>query len=296
MIALAIAAALAAAFFNALAGYLQHGASKQVPGRAALNVRALADLSRNRRWLAGAGCDVTAFGFQIGALALATLILVQPVLVTSLLMVVALRGWRGRTRPRPGTWIAALLTCVGLSVFLLAAQPQAGTSTPASDSPPLGLWIAFATVLAICFALAAMSSANHRAVALALAAGVLYGVTASLAKIVTGQLSEGLFEPLHHWMIYGLIVTAITGAQLTQTAFQAGALAAPIAVIMAADPLASIALGLTWLHERIATGPPQLVLEGLALACMVAGIGWLSREVPRVSREPEHTHSFLPGS
>ncbi|MGH3097790.1 MAG: DMT family transporter [Streptosporangiales bacterium] len=292
MIIVAVLGALGAAFFNALAGYLQYGASKQVAGRAALHMRLLVDLGRNRRWLAGAGSDITAFGFQILALAFGALIFVQPLLVTSLLIIVAMRGVRNRKLPPVVTWVAALLCCGGLSGFLLVAHPRPGT--PASpvppEFPPLALVATLAAVLLGCLAFAARSSGNRRAVALAIGAGMLYGLTAGLAKIITSQLDLGVAEPFQHWMIYAAVVLGITGAQLNQTAFQAGALAAPIAVITVIDPLTSIAVGLGWLGERVDVSAVSLIVEALSLACMIVGIALLSRETPQVSREPEHSH------
>ncbi|MGH3504269.1 MAG: DMT family transporter [Nocardioidaceae bacterium] len=291
MIIVAVIAALGAAFFNALAGYLQYGASKQVPGRSALHMRLLVDLGRNRRWLAGAGSDITAFGFQILALAFGALIFVQPLLVVSLLIIVAMRGLRDRKVPAAVTWVAALLCCGGLSGFLLVAHPRPGTpgSPVPPEVPPLALVATLAVVLLGCLAFAARSTGNRRAVALAIGAGMLYGLTAGLAKIITSQLDFGVTEPFQHWMLYAAIVLGITGAQLNQTAFQAGALAAPIAAITVIDPLTSIAVGLGWLGERVDVSAGALMVEAVSLGCMIVGIALLSRETPQVSREPEHT-------
>lgn len=273
----AVVAALGAAFFNALAGFLQHGASKQVPRRAVLHPRLLADLGRNRRWLVGATSDVTAFGLQVLALAFGTLILVQPLLVTSLLIVVALRGLADQRSPSARTWVGSLLCCGGLSGFLLVAQPKPGGRVFLGGIDALSLGLALIAVLFGCIFVALHNTANYRAVALALAAGILYGVTAGLAKVVTSQLSLGATVPLHQWPVYVLPVVGLLGALLNQNAFQAGALAAPIAVITVTDPITSIIVGLLWLEESIQVGAGALALEAVTLLLMVVGIALLAQ-------------------
>lgn len=286
-----ICAALAAAAFNGLAGFLQHGASKQVAPRRALEPQLLFDLGRNRRWLVGAGCDVTAFGLQVLALATGPLLLVQPLLVMSILMAVALRALaahHGSNAPAPLIWGAAVLCCLGLAAFLVAASPSPG---PRSVSAPSGwdavaLGIGLGLVLFVCLGLASRRRGNRRAVPLAAAAGVLYGATAGMAKLVVTQVSIGWLTPLHHWHLYAAVVLGLTGAQLNQTAFQAGALAAPVAVITVTDPVTSIAIGLVWLGETVQTGPGPVIAATAGFVAMSIGIGRLARETPQVRKAP----------
>lgn len=283
---IAILAAVGAAFFNAAAGYLQHGATKQVPVRRALHPRLLIDLGRNRRWLLGAGCDLTAFGLQVLALALAPLVLVQPILVSSLLIAVAIRAIRAGVRPRTSTMAGALLCCGGLSGFLLAAHPRSGEPDVIFDWRALVFAGVLGAALTLCLVAAWRTTGTNRAIALGIAAGMLYGVTAGLVKIVTDQYDQDIFAPLQSWTLYVLVIVGITGAQLNQSAFQAGGLAAPIAVITVLDPLTSIGIGLVWLDEQIAIDGIAPLLELGCLALMSAGIGLLARETPRAVSAP----------
>jgi hypothetical protein len=78
------------------------------------------------------------------------------------------------------------------------------------------------------------------------------------------------------------------GFLLNQNAFQAGTLIAPaLAVITTADPLVSMAAGAAFLHEKIAAAPPELAIEGLALAVTIAGITVLAQRAPQVAQMPD---------
>ena len=71
-------------------------------------------------------CDVTGYVLQFVALGHGTLVVVQPLLVCGLLFaLLSGAAWAGR-KLRRRDWIAAVLVCAGLAVFLAVAAPQPG--------------------------------------------------------------------------------------------------------------------------------------------------------------------------
>jgi len=107
-------------------------------------------------------------------------------------------------------------------------------------------------------------------------------VNALLLKIVPGTLPAGFADPLRQWPLYLMVAVTPVGFLLNQNAFQAGTLIAPVlAVITTADPLVSMAAGAAFLHEKIAAAPPDLAVEGLALAVTIGGIVALAQRAPR---------------
>lgn len=275
----AVCAALVAAFLNATAGLLQHRATKKVSARHSLEFTLLRDLARERWWQVGIVAAIVAFCFQATALRFGSVTLVQPLLVVSLLLTVLLRAAGGRAWPRPSAVLGAVCCAAGLSVFLAVANPRQGPSRlDRADAFPLA--IVLAGLLAVCLFVAHRTRGNSRGVALGMSAGLFYGVTAGLVKIATRQVDAGAFEPLRHWELYVALACGIVGVQLNQGAFQAGSVAAPVAVITVTDPLTSIAIGLMWLGERVDMGPTQLAGEAFALAALVAGVALLARERP----------------
>jgi hypothetical protein len=76
------------------------------------------------------------------------------------------------------------------------------------------------------------------------------------------------------------------GFLLSLNAFQADTLfALVLAVITSADPLLSIIIGATLLHETIASAPLELAGEAIALAVMVGGIVILAHCTPHPAQE-----------
>src|ERR1700749_1435240 len=81
-------------------------------------------------WLLGWSAQIGAFVFQAIALHNGEVSVVQPLLVTELVVALVLRrAWlRGRGPTAP--WGGAGMTCAGLAVFVAAAEPQGGGPTP----------------------------------------------------------------------------------------------------------------------------------------------------------------------
>jgi drug/metabolite transporter (DMT)-like permease len=139
-------------------------------------------------------------------------------------------------------------------------------------------------VLAGCLVWAKRGTRNTRPLALALACGICYGVTAFLLKLVTFSLGEGFSEPLTQWPLYAVAAVGPVGFLLNQEAFQAGTLISPVlAVITTVDPLVSIGIAVLWLDESFANSPADIVIEVVALAVMTAGIIMLAHRAPVVA-------------
>ena len=70
--------------------------------------------------------------FQALALRNGLISVVQPLLATELVFMLALRRFWDSPVNSPGHLGAAALTCVSLTVFLIAGEPRGGQPTPAS--------------------------------------------------------------------------------------------------------------------------------------------------------------------
>jgi drug/metabolite transporter (DMT)-like permease len=110
----------------ALASVLQQRSAAAQPADHALRLSLLGRLLRSRSWLLGLACDVIGYALQFIALGHGPLIVVQPLLVCGLLFALPMgAAWAGRKLHRLD-WVAALLVCAGLAIFLSVASPQAG--------------------------------------------------------------------------------------------------------------------------------------------------------------------------
>ncbi len=270
----AIAAGLAvlAALLFAVASVAQRGAAADVPDDAARGGRLVSRLVRSRRWWAGAVGDTAAFAVQAAALGIGSVLLVQPILVTTLLFALPLEA---RLSGRSVTverrrWAGALV--VALALFVIVGRPTAGVDrAPVSHWLPVGLVLALAMVA--CVIGAGRRRGPRRAALLAAAAGLAYGLVGALTKSVVALLSTGVVPLLRGWETWALLVAVGVGTLLQQIAFGAGPLSASLPAVTVGEPLGAGLIGLLVLGEHIrATGPALVLIVVLVAVMMLATI------------------------
>jgi drug/metabolite transporter (DMT)-like permease len=282
----AVCLGLAAAAMFGAASMLEDRSTKQVPQRAALSPRLLADLVRRPLFAVAIGVNVAGCGLHVTALHFGSLTLVQPLVVLSLLFAVVLAAVAVGRRP-DAVLLAGVVCCAaGIAGFLAVARPHGGTGTagPAAAAP---LTAGLAVILAGCLAAARWGARAARPLWLALGCGVAFGVNALLLKIVPDTLPAGFADPARQWPLYLMVIVLPVAFLLNQNAFQAGPMIAPaLAIITTADPLVSVAMGAVFLHEKIAVAPPDLAMEALALAVTISGIIALAHRAPQFAQHP----------
>lgn len=269
--------ALGCSLMYALASVLQQRSAAAQPADQSLRLSLLGRLVRNPAWVLGLLCDVLGYVLQFVALGHGTLVVVQPLLVCGLLFALPMgAAWAGRTLRRRD-WLAAVLVCAGLAVFLSVAAPAAG-----HNDVQTRIWVLLLTSTAgATVALVAISRGDRapweRAVLLSGAAGVVYGATAALTKTSSHLLDRGVIDLLGHWQPYALLVAGVGGMVIAQSAFQAGSLDSSLPTMTVVDPVVSIVIGAVGFGESIAAGPADLLAEVIALAAMSAGVFLLAR-------------------
>ena len=292
---IAVGTALAAALFLGISAVADQRSTKRVKTEKALSPRILLDLVRQPLWVAAVGANIVGFALQVVALSFGSLAVVQPLLVCDLIFAVLISRYllRRSNTPRPGgrhadlavfTGVAA--TALGVAGFLAIGQPSGG-STHASFSILPPLVIVIVVLVGGCLAVAARYD-NVRPLALALGCGVCYGVAAFAIKLVTSDFDHGLAGLFSNWPIYVLLVVGPVGYLLNQDAFQQGTFLAPVqAIITAADPVLSVALGIVWLDVRVRSSPAAIAGEVASLVVMVIGIVITSESSPQVTAAAE---------
>jgi drug/metabolite transporter (DMT)-like permease len=284
----AVVAAAAAALAFGVSAILEQRSVHQVPERSVLAPRLLWDLARQRLWWAALAATLAGVAFQVLALHLGPLALVQPVLVCGLLFAVLISAAVRHRRPDRVMLAGAACCTAGLAGFLAAARPGAGRQT-VSLPAAIPLAAVLAVVLAACLAMARLGPHRLRPIALAVACGTVYGVTAFVFKLVPPSLGQGFSQPLRVWPLGALVIVAPLGYLLNQNVFQASALLAPVlAVITVADPLVSVGIAHLWLGEPIAAGAFNVTVEAASLLVMAAGITALAHRAPLVAASQPH--------
>jgi drug/metabolite transporter (DMT)-like permease len=277
---------LAAAMAFAFAGvFQQHAAAAEAPEHN-LRLSLLWRLVRRPLWLAGIAASVVGTALQLAALSRGSLVTVQPVLVCGLLFALAINAiWLRRRLPGALEIIAAVSVCFGLVLLLVAADPQRGRGT----GTPLGWAVALATLgmaVAVLVASAVASrSLRVRAGLLAVAGGLINGLSAAFIKGVARGMSPAwqrggaagvLARTFSNWELYAFGGTLLLGVLLVQSAFQSGPIRWSLPALTAANPVASVVLGATLLGEHIRSGPLPVLGVAVGLGMVVTGIMALS--------------------
>lgn len=279
--------ALGASAAYGASSVLQFRASRRTPEEPAGRPTLLLRLIRQRGWRWSVVLAAAAFGLQISALSLIPLVLVQPLLVTGLLWYVLLYVLVQRVRWDIPIVLESLLCLLGLSAFLVIANPTAGHGRNLGSLwAAILLAVAVVGSLALCLTTAVGLSRAWRPLPLALAAGICYGVTAGLVSSVAFHFHGNPIGVLGQWQTYAIAVLGPFGVLLSQNAYQAGPMGAPaLAMITVVDPLVSIGVGLLWLGEEVRTGPWALFGQALALAVLAGAVFLLARRAPHVDEE-----------
>lgn len=280
MNALAIVLAALSAVGFAVSSSLQHHVNTvltEEPGPGGLRA-----LARRPWWVLGQSIALLAFTLHAVALHLGALIVVQPVLVSGIVLALPLRAVLARRSLRWAELATVVATAAGLGLFLVAAAPHASTEMAA----PVALVLTALGVLVA--ATAAGWAVRKRGMAQAtgygFACGVLFGLTGGLVKMASAHAAAGhgftghVWSMMSSWPTWALVVTGISGVVLNQCAYRAAPLSASMPLLNIVDVLVAIGFGILVFGEVPAHSAPALLGEAVALALMGVGLRRLARE------------------
>jgi drug/metabolite transporter (DMT)-like permease len=278
-----VAAAVGAALVFGVTSVAEQRSTKRVKEERTGSPKILLDLVRQPLWDIAIVGTIIGFALQVVALKYAPLAVVEPILVFDLVFAVLIAAYLRRSADP--VMLAGVVACaVGVAGFLFIARPTAGTGTVSLAE---AIWLGIGVVAAVTACLmVGQSSDTLRPLALALATGICYGLSAFLIKLVTSEASHGGFtHVLTNWPIYALAIAGPVGFVLNQDAFQSGTFIAPVmAIIVASDPLISIALAYALLSEKVSSSPAAVAGEIICLILMVAGIVEIARHSPQAMK------------
>jgi drug/metabolite transporter (DMT)-like permease len=276
--AIAIGSALLAAFFAAVGIVIRQRAIHAEAENLATSGAIVTSWVRQPAWWFGTLGAVGGYVFQALALAHGSLLLVQPLLVSSLLFVLPLGARFSNQHVRGRDWGWALLLMAALTVFVLVGQPREG-----HYRAPVPAWSvalsASLPVVVICVLAARRAAGRRRAMLLASGVAVLLGMVAVLTKVSTHRLI------VHGWhglltvpAPYLLVALAVAVTVLQQSAFHAGALQASVPIMMVGEPVVAVLLGVVILGEHLVVRGAGTVILAVAVAAMTAATIALGRD------------------
>ncbi len=293
MHAVAIFSGLLAAFCAAVGIVVRQTAAQTVPAGEADSGAFVTTLVRQPAWWAGILAAVAGYVFQALALAHGSLLLVQPLLVSSLLFALPLSARVRRQRVSWAEWGWAALLTAALGVFVLVGQPREGHNRPPIPAWTLALAVAVPLVI-VCIVTARRAAGRGRAMLLAVAVAVLLGMVAVLTKICTRRFAVGGWDALVNVPApYVLVVLAVTVIVVQNAALHAGALQASVPIMLVGEPVVAVLLGVVVLGEHVAVRGPGAIVLVLAVWAMVAATVALARgqAAEQADSAPQQPHS-----
>ncbi len=287
----AVALAITAAGTFAVANVVQQRVAAKLRSDAAFDTAVLLHLIRRPLWLAGLAAVMVSLSLQATALGLGRLVIIEPILASSLLFALALAARADRRRMRPIEWLAALATFAGLAVFLSVAHPSGGQ--PTAKLSQLGMAAIAAVIIALASGLLAVRMGPlRRALTLGVGGGIAAGVTDALTKTVAylaGGHQLGVFADAR---LYLLVVVGLLTYTMQQNGYRAAGLAAFLPVFSVLDPVVGSLLGLLLYHEHLGGGAGRMALEAVAVLAATWGIYRLARSTAQAEPiEPIETIS-----
>jgi hypothetical protein len=286
--ALAVVAALIVAFGEVV----QQRMAAQAPPQDNLSPKLLLWLVQQPRWLAGVVCSLLGNVAFAAALGRGSVVLVEAVFVVRLLFGLSISAFWGWHRIPAKDILGGLVIAFGLVAFLLAARPRGGATAVADLRWAYGAGcpVALAALLAV---VASRRAGASRALLLGIGAGILFGVQAALVQSAVHVMGDsGLVGLLAGWHGYGVVVVALFGMLLVQSAFESAELSASYPGVVTAQLLCALAIGVFVLRGRLDLAPGHVVVLLLGLGAMIAGIVIVTRStfhhghLPQASSAP----------
>jgi len=275
---LVVLLALLAALFLAIGIVVRQRATMDVPPEDGVSSVMVLTLVRSRLWWAGTAAALLGYVFQALALAYGSLLLVQPILVSALLFALPMSARLAHRRVTRGEWMWAILLTAALAVFVVFAKTRPGDYEASVPTTALVAVVCTAAVMA-CVIIAVRTPGWRRAVILAVAVGVLFGVVAMLTKLVMHLLThDGVRAVVSTPVVYLLVVLGIVAVLLQQSAFHAGSLQTSVPTMLVLEPVVAVVLGAVVLGEHMTVNGVKAVAITVAIVAMAAATVALGRE------------------
>ncbi len=291
---LAIALSLLAALLFAVASVLQQRGTSDIADDDALGASMLTALFQRPIWLLGITADIVGFAVQAAALAVGSLLLVQPLLVTTLLFALPLAARSAHRRLTEREWLWSGLLAVSLVVFVIMGEPTAGRDDPSFRSWLPTIVIVIPLVAACVYAASGLPHGTRRSLVLAVAAGVLLGVSAPLTKTAVANFDEGIWAGLTSWELWGMAAAAALGTFWQQSSYQAGDVQTSLPAVTVLKPLVAMALGLTIYQETLKIGGVGDLLLLVSIVTMLMATIVLGRLAAPDVAEPTPPDAIAP--
>jgi drug/metabolite transporter (DMT)-like permease len=277
--------ALISAVLFALAATLQQ-LGQFVLARKGKKVEGLAELFRLiavPAWLLGTLVLLVGYATQGAALDRGKLVVVQPLLVTTIVWALPLGYLLTDQHVARRQVLGALVVVVGLALFVLVGDPDAGVDHTSTRNFVIASLIISAIVVVLLLWVRTRRAPGLRAAVLGACAGLLFGLSATFDKPVIDDLHVSLGEAAGSWATWALIGFGFIAFLIQQLSLATGQLAPAMAAVSVSNPGVSVVLGILLYEERLTRPTWHVFVAIAALLAALAGaaiITLANRETP----------------
>ncbi|GAA5032028.1 multidrug DMT transporter permease [Microbacterium fluvii] len=250
-------------------------------GAAGLTGAQLKRLLTRPSWVIGTVMLGLAIVCQLSALAFAPLIVVQPIGAFALVVTTLLNARISGVSPTRRS-ITAIVQCVGGIFIFVTIAALVATEEPVSDTQLIIVLGLLVLVIGVLSSVWLWLRSRVGALFYIVAAGVMYGFVATLAKVVISRIQHQNFEWLTLLCVVGVVAAASLGAYFVQTAYASGPPDLVIAGLTVIDPIVAIIISIAVLRE--AAHAPLWAYIGFVIGGAIAtwGVFQLARYHPQV--------------
>jgi drug/metabolite transporter (DMT)-like permease len=267
--------ALVAAFCFALAATLQQKGALDLGGVSLGSPSSFVTLARQTWWLIGTLVLLVGYAFQAIALDHGRLAVIQPLLVTTIVFALPLGYLLTSQIVHRREITGAAVVVLGLALFTVV-----GDAADGNDNAPAGEWavaIAFFSLVTVALLVAGgRGTALRKAALYGAAAGVLFGLSASLCKPTMEILNDSGAAVLESWEFYAFAGAGVLAFIVQQVSLATGKLAASVATVSVCNPLVGIVIGTLLLDERLAEPTWHKVIAYCGLGVALLGAALIS--------------------
>jgi uncharacterized membrane protein len=216
---------------------------------------------------------------HIVALNFGTVAVVQALGTLTLLFALPISALRYRTRISVPAWIDAGLTVLGLAVIMSLSVESSGPALLSASAARYLSLITLAALLVLTAAAGAVSSASPRwrAILLAGAAGVSFGISSVLSKAMIASFTEHGVGAVSLFQTTMVLLMGAGGYLLSQLSYGGAGLAAPLATVSVANPIVAAIAGVIVFDEGFRYGVAGRVVVAAAAVVMTLGVIGLAR-------------------
>jgi drug/metabolite transporter (DMT)-like permease len=240
-------------------------------------------------WLLGTLVLLLGYATQGGALDRGKLVVVQPLLVTTIVWALPLGHWLTNQHVNRRQVLGAGVVVIGLAMFVLVGDPDEGVDNAATKSFVIAVVAISAVVGVLLLWLRTKTAPALRAAILGVCAGLFFGLSATFTKPVLNDLHEGIAQAAGDWRTWALLGFGFIAFVIQQLSLATGQLAPAVAAVSVSNPAISVILGIVLFDERLTRPAWHVVVAGAALLAALGGavkITLANRETAMPDRAP----------